>query len=55
MKRANIMEKLIKLIDQRKAKVAVIGLGYVGLPTAFELAKTGFSVFGIDIKKERVH
>lgn len=48
------MEKLEKLIKQKKAKVAVIGLGYVGLPSAFEIAKVGFSVFGIDIKKERV-
>jgi len=42
------------LIKNKKAKVAVIGLGYVGLPTAVELAKVGFKVFGIDIKKQRV-
>ena len=42
------------LIKDKKAKVAVIGLGYVGLPTALELAKAGYRVFGIDIKKERV-
>ena len=45
---------LEKLIKNKKAKVAVIGLGYVGLPVALELAKTGYQVFGIDIKKERV-
>ncbi len=45
---------LEKLINQKKAKIAVIGLGYVGLPTAVELAKAGFKVLGIDIKKERV-
>ena len=48
------MEKIEKLIKEKKAKVAVIGLGYVGLPTATELAKIGYSIFGIDIKKERV-
>src|SRR4030042_3741894 len=42
------------LIKTKKAKIAIIGLGYVGLPTAVELAETGFQVFGIDIKKERV-
>jgi len=42
------------LIKQKKAKVAIVGLGYVGLPTAVELTKVGFKVFGIDIKKERV-
>ena len=45
---------LENLIKTKKAKVVVIGLGYVGLPTAVELAKVGFEVFGIDIKKERV-
>lgn len=29
-------------------------MGYVGLPTAVELAKAGYKVFGIDIKKQRV-
>jgi len=46
--------KLESLIKTKKAKIAVIGLGYVGLPTAVELAENGFRVFGIDIKKERV-
>jgi len=47
--------KLENLIKNKKAKVAVIGLGYVGLPTAVELAKSGFQVFGIDIQKKRVN
>ncbi len=38
----------------KKTNVAVIGLGFVGLPTAIALAKTGMKVFGIDISKERV-
>ncbi len=37
----------------RKKSVAVVGLGYVGLPLAVELAKH-FDVIGFDIKKERV-
>jgi len=45
---------LYKLIRNKKAKVAVIGLGYVGLPTAVALARAGFKVLGIDLKKERV-
>ncbi len=48
------MKNLEYLIKNKKAKVAVVGLGYVGLPHAVELAKAGFNVFGIDIKKERV-
>ena len=40
------------LINKEKA-IAVIGLGYVGLPLALELAKH-FRVFGFDINQERV-
>lgn len=40
------------LID-KKAKLAVIGLGYVGLPIALEFAKK-ISVIGFDINEERV-
>jgi UDP-N-acetyl-D-glucosamine dehydrogenase len=46
--------KMEKLIKQKKAKVTIIGLGYVGLPHAVEIAKAGFFVSGIDIQKNRV-
>jgi UDP-N-acetyl-D-glucosamine dehydrogenase len=49
--------KIMSLEDKIKnktAKVALIGLGYVGLPLALEFAKNGFKVFGIDIDKKRV-
>ncbi|HMH22039.1 MAG TPA: nucleotide sugar dehydrogenase [Puia sp.] len=41
-----------ELVD-KKAKLAVIGLGYVGLPLALELAKK-ISVIGFDINKKRI-
>ena len=47
-------KELKKKIINRTAKVAVIGLGYVGLPLAIEIAKAGFSVAGIDVDKEKV-
>ena len=34
--------------------VGVIGLGYVGLPLAMEIAKKSSSVFGIDIDKSKI-
>src|SRR5688572_30654183 len=40
----------MKLNDQ---KIAVIGLGYVGLPLAMEFAKTR-PVVGFDIRRERI-
>jgi UDP-N-acetyl-D-glucosamine dehydrogenase len=42
-------------IADHSAKVAVIGIGYVGLPLAVEKAKVGFSVIGFDRNAERVN
>jgi len=42
-------EILLSKINSRQAKVAVIGLGYVGLPLAVEFARAGFFAYGIDI------
>ena len=47
-------DQLKSKIDDRTARVHVIGLGYVGLSLAVELAKAGFAVRGIDIDLERV-
>ncbi|MCD4671119.1 MAG: nucleotide sugar dehydrogenase [Anaerolineaceae bacterium] len=41
-------------ILSRQAKVAVIGLGYVGLPVACMFADEGFDTLGVDIKLERI-
>jgi UDP-N-acetyl-D-mannosaminuronic acid dehydrogenase len=41
-------------IASKQAIIAVIGLGYVGLPVAACFAREGFSVIGVDIKSERV-
>ena len=35
-------------------KVCVIGLGYIGFPTACLMAKAGHNVVGVDISEERV-
>ena len=53
MKISIYREKLKDRINNKKAKIAVIGLGYVGLPLAVEFAKKGFFVFGIDIDKKK--
>ena len=46
--------QLARKIATRRARVAVIGLGYVGLPLAVEFAKEGFRVTGIDLDARRV-
>jgi len=41
-------------IQNRQARVAVIGLGYVGLPLAVEFARSGFHVTGFEVEAQRV-
>ena len=48
------IEILRKRIDDRSATVAVMGLGYVGLPLAVAVAEAGFRVVGIDVDERRV-
>ncbi len=45
---------LRRKIADKTVKVAVIGLGYVGLPIAVEFAKAGLETTGIDLDLERV-
>lgn len=48
------MQALIDKIKNKKINIAVIGLGYVGLPLAVEFCKSGFKVIGIDIDEQRI-
>ena len=41
-------------IRDRKARIGVIGLGYVGLPLAVEFAKKGFDVTGFDVDASKL-
>ncbi len=47
------IKSLSKRIQNKRARIGVIGLGYVGLPVACIFAKNGFNVVGVDIKTER--
>lgn len=47
-------ETLQKKIQNKSAKIAVVGLGYVGLPLAVEFANAGFDVTGIDVSVDKV-
>jgi len=49
--KADLLEKLHK----RTAKVAVLGLGYVGLPFATVFAEAGFEVIGIDPDSKKIN
>src|SRR5215469_1242330 len=50
---AGIAAKLAEKIQSRKARVGVVGLGYVGLPLAVEFAQKGFEVVGIDLNEKK--
>jgi UDP-N-acetyl-D-glucosamine dehydrogenase len=45
---------LVEKFRARDALVAVVGLGYVGLPLAVRMAEAGFRTLGIDIDPEKV-
>ena len=52
--RREMLKGLKEKILNKKAKVGIIGLGYVGLPLAITFAKRGFKVYGIDVDKDRI-
>lgn len=48
------MQKIEKLIKDRKARIGIVGMGYVGLPLAVEFAKGGFPVTGFEVDSQKV-
>ncbi len=46
--------ELIAKFQGRRCRVAVIGMGYVGLPLAVNFARAGYEVVGIDVDASRV-
>lgn len=51
---SQIRDELIKKLENKTAKLGVVGLGYVGLPLAVEKAKAGYEVIGFDVQDEKV-
>ena len=49
-----LVQNLIRRIEDTTAKDGVVGLGYVGLPFAVEKGKVGFKVIGFDRSAHRV-
>ncbi|MDI6605553.1 MAG: nucleotide sugar dehydrogenase, partial [Candidatus Omnitrophota bacterium] len=50
----NFLREFKDKVRKKEVKIAVVGLGYVGLPLAVEFAKKGFRVLGLDIDKQRL-
>ena len=47
-------EQLLERIQSRRARVGVVGLGYVGLPLAVEFARNGLVCTGIDLDTRKI-
>jgi UDP-N-acetyl-D-glucosamine dehydrogenase len=45
----SVRDDLLAAFDDRTAVIGVVGLGYVGLPLAVELARSGFRTLGFDL------
>jgi UDP-N-acetyl-D-glucosamine dehydrogenase len=48
-----IKDEMIDLITERKARIGVIGLGYVGLPLVVEFAQKGFAAVGFEVDEQK--
>jgi UDP-N-acetyl-D-mannosaminuronate dehydrogenase len=48
-----IQAQFLEKFQTRQAHVAVIGLGYVGLPLAVAFAEAGYRVTGIDLDRDK--
>ncbi|HIU32463.1 MAG TPA: nucleotide sugar dehydrogenase [Candidatus Caccousia avistercoris] len=50
----NVKAELLKKIEDKSAVVGIVGLGYVGLPLAVEMAKAGYKTIGFDVQAKKV-
>lgn len=46
------MEELLKRAKEKYLTITILGMGYIGLPTAIAFAKAGFTVKGFDVNKK---
>ncbi|MGB5896145.1 MAG: nucleotide sugar dehydrogenase [Ignavibacteriaceae bacterium] len=46
--------ELLEKIKNKKVKIGIIGLGYVGLPLGLEFAGKGFDVLGFDLDERKI-
>jgi UDP-N-acetyl-D-mannosaminuronic acid dehydrogenase len=51
---ADNVQGLLENIRKRNLRLAVLGSGYVGLPTSALFAEAGFNVTAVDVKREIV-
>jgi len=47
------MDNLLAKIQNKKAQVGIIGMGYVGLPLAMEFGRAGLAVTGFEVDEAK--
>ena len=47
-------QRLVVGLSDKSLTIGIIGLGYVGLPTAIGFHDAGFTVWGVDVSKRTV-
>ncbi len=52
--KVEIRLKLLEMIQERTARIGIIGLGYVGLPLAIHFGQKGFNVIGFDLDTRKI-
>jgi len=52
--KVEIRLKLLEMIQERTARIGIIGLGYVGLPLAIHFGQKGFNVIGFDLDARKI-
>jgi UDP-N-acetyl-D-glucosamine dehydrogenase len=50
----SVQQDLLAKIEAKTARIAIIGMGYVGLPLAVEFARSGFHVTGVDVNPRKM-
>mgnify|MGYP000888065360 FL=1 len=49
------MKNLLEKVKDRNLKITILGMGYIGLPTAIAFARAGFVVNGFDVNLEVIN
>ena len=52
--KVEIRLNLLEMIQERTARIGIIGLGYVGLPLAIHFGQKGFNVIGFDLDARKI-
>lgn len=54
MSNTSLVSEFLTALAQRRARIGVIGLGYVGLPLLEAFSRAGFAVTGIDVDPRKI-